>query len=226
MPARSSVKDTLPPPIDLWLHERVLREEGRCIVAGVDEAGRGPLAGPVVAAAAVLPEEFDLKGITDSKKLSPAAREQAYERLCADEKVVWAVGIVDAADIDRLNILRATHHAMRLAVTALRLPPDAILVDGLPVANLHPECCRALVKGDSLSASVAAASIIAKVTRDRLMCGPYHELYPAYDFARHKGYPTPEHLAALAEHGPCLIHRRSFGPVAQTAMRFGSRDTS
>ena len=126
---------------------------------------------------------------------------------------------MDAPEIDRLNILRATHQAMRLAVQNLRVAPDVVLVDGLPVQNLHIDC-RSLVKGDTLSASIAAASIIAKVTRDRMMCGLYHEQYPAYNFPRHKGYGTAEHLAALTLHGPCPLHRRSFGPVAQSALRF------
>ncbi|MES2460312.1 MAG: ribonuclease HII [Armatimonadota bacterium] len=205
---------------DLWEHERLAWSEGRLLVAGIDEAGRGPLAGPVVAAAVILPQTgFDAQGITDSKKLSPQARERLFERLCADESVCIGIGIVDAPDIDRLNILRATHHAMRRALAALSSSVDAVLVDGLPVPDLHADS-RALVKGDSRSFSIAAASIIAKVTRDRLMCGEYHDLYPEYNFARHKGYPSPEHLAALEAHGPCAIHRRSFGPVAQKCLRF------
>jgi ribonuclease HII len=212
---------------DLFEHERSLWDVGRLRVAGVDEAGRGPLAGPVVAAAVVLPDGFDLTGITDSKKLSPAARERAYERLRAAEgggAIHIGVGIADPPEIDRLNILRATHEAMRRALAAVAGELDAVLVDGLPVPGLHADCCHALVKGDSRSASIAAASIIAKVTRDRLMCGPYHERFPLYDFARHKGYPTPEHLAALSEHGPCEIHRRSFGPVAQCSFRFRTEE--
>jgi ribonuclease HII len=208
----------IPIVTDLWEPERLAWAEGRILVAGVDEAGRGPLAGPVVAAAVILPQiGFDAKGITDSKKLTPQARERLFERLCSDPSVRIGVGIVDAPEIDRLNILRATHHAMRCALAALPNPVDAVLVDGLPVPNLHTDC-RALVKGDSRSFSIAAASIIAKVTRDRLMAGEYHERYPEYNFARHKGYPSPEHLAALENHGPCAIHRRSFGPVAQKCL--------
>jgi ribonuclease HII len=202
---------------DPWLHEREAWAEGKRRVAGVDEAGRGPLAGPVVAAAVILPAEFDPEGITDSKKLSPASRECAYERLRAESPFI-GVGVVHADDIDRLNILRATHRAMRLAVEALTEAPDIVFVDGLPVPGLHADC-RSLVKGDTRCLSIAAASIVAKVTRDRMMCGDYHEMYPQYDFARHKGYPTPEHLAALLEHGPCPLHRRSFAPVAQAALR-------
>ncbi len=214
---RGGRRKTEAPDLDLWEHERAARADGRLRIAGVDEAGRGPLAGPVVAAAVVLPEGFDLSGVGDSKKLSEAARERAFERIRAGALSV-GVGVVHAGEIDRLNILRATHLAMRLAVDALDPAPDAVFVDGLPVPGLHDDC-RSLVKGDARCASIAAASIIAKVTRDRLMCGEYHDLYPQYDFPRHKGYPTPEHLAALAEHGPCPIHRRSFGPVSQLALR-------
>jgi len=203
---------------DHWRHEREAWAEGKRRVAGVDEAGRGPLAGPVVAAAVVLPEGFDPEGIADSKALSPASRERSYARLCVEVPLI-GVGIIPADEIDRLNILRATHRAMRLAVVALPVAPDVVFVDGLPVPGLY-EDCRNLVKGDARCLSIAAASIIAKVTRDRLMCGEYHERYPEYDFARHKGYPTPEHLAALLEHGPCPLHRRSFAPVAQAALRF------
>ena len=207
--------DAAPP--DLWAHERAWWARGRARVAGVDEAGRGPLAGPVVAAAVILPAGFDPAGVKDSKKLSPEARERAEARILS-EAVAVGVGIVDAPEIDRLNILRATHRAMRLAVDALDPPPDAVLVDGLPVSGLHPEC-EALVQGDGRCLSIAAASIIAKVTRDRLMAA-YHDEYPAYDFARHKGYPTPDHLTALDAHGPCPLHRRSYAPVAQRVLRY------
>jgi ribonuclease HII len=181
-------------------------------VAGVDEAGRGPLAGPVVAAAVILPPDFDPAGIADSKKLSPAAREEAEARIRC-EAIAVGVGVVEAEEIDRINILRATHRAMRLAVDALDPAPDCVLVDGLPVPGLH-EDCEALVKGDGRCLSIAAASIVAKVFRDRLLCA-YDRVYPPYGFARHKGYPAPEHLRALDLHGPCPIHRRSFAPVAR-----------
>jgi ribonuclease HII len=201
-----------PEPVDLWTPERGFWERGLLRIAGVDEAGRGPLAGPVVAAAVILPPGFDLRGINDSKKLSPAARARAEARI-REEAVAVGVGMAEPDEIDRVNILRATHAAMRRAVMALTPCPDGVLVDGLPVRDLHP-CCEALVKGDSRSASVAAASIVAKETRDRLMRA-YAETFPHYGFAKHKGYPSPEHLRALAEHGPCPLHRRSFGPVAQ-----------
>lgn len=210
----------MPAEINLWEFERILWSEGKKTVAGIDEAGRGPLAGPVVAAAVILPDEtFVAQGLTDSKKLSPAARDTFFEMLTTDSRVLIGVGIIDPPEIDRLNILRATHQAMRHALAALPLTADAVLVDGLPVANLHTQC-RALVKGDSRSFSIAAASIIAKVTRDRLMTGQYHEEFPQYGFNQHKGYPTAQHLAALSEHGPCRIHRRSFAPVSQQCLLF------
>lgn len=203
--------------IDPLAFERAVRESGRQWVAGVDEAGRGPLAGPVVAAAAVLPPDFDPTGISDSKRLSAAQRERAYARLVA-EACAWAVGIAEPEEIDRINILRATHAAMRRAVSGLARAPDAVFVDGLPVPDLHPDC-RNLIGGDARCLSIAAASIIAKVTRDRLMVG-CHARWPVYGFDRHKGYGSREHLAALAAHGPCPIHRRSFGPVAQLSLRW------
>jgi ribonuclease HII len=209
---------------DLFEHERAAWRGGARRIAGIDEAGRGPLAGPVVAAAVLLPFDFDLTGINDSKKLSPDARASAFARLLADTRVIVGVGLSEPDEIDRINILRATHEAMRRALAALGGDtPDFVLVDGLPVPHLHPRC-TALVKGDSRSASIAAASIVAKVTRDRLMAGQYHAAHPEYDFARHKGYPTPDHLRALAQHGPCAIHRRSFAPVAQCALRFEGTD--
>lgn len=174
--------------------------------------GRGCLAGPVLAAAVILPEHFDPTGITDSKKLSARQRERAYERIVA-EAIAFGIGHCEAAEIDRINILRATHEAMRRALAALPIKADEVWVDGLPVANLHPNCHN-LIGGDSLNLSIAAASIIAKVTRDRLLV-QYDALWPEYGFAGHKGYGSAEHLAALEKHGPCPIHRRTFGPVAQ-----------
>ncbi|GAB4464821.1 MAG: ribonuclease HII [Armatimonadaceae bacterium] len=189
--------------------------------AGVDEVGLGPLAGPVVAVALLLPDDFDTAGITDSKKMTEAAREKAYIRILDAGTV--GIGIVDADEIDRRNILNATHHAMRLALTALPSPPVRVLVDGLPVPDLHPNC-EAIVKGDLRCSLIAAASVVAKVTRDRLMC-EYHTLYPEYGFNRHKGYGTRLHLAALQENGPCPLHRRSFAPVSQLCLRFPEADT-
>jgi ribonuclease HII len=200
-------------------YEDLARAEGAMYIVGIDEAGRGPLAGPVAAAAVRLPEGFDPKGIKDSKKMSAQSREIAFERIMAEASV--GVALVHADEIDRLNILRATHEAMRRALKSLTEildnAPDVVYVDGLPVPNLHSDC-RNLIKGDARCLSIAAASIIAKVTRDRLLCGEYDAIYPEYGFARHKGYPSPEHLAALAQYGPCPLHRRTFGPVAQLSL--------
>jgi ribonuclease HII len=194
-------------------HELELLAQGHAVVCGVDEVGRGPLAGPVCAAAVILPGDFEHDVLTDSKKLSEKQRESLYAELTQRDDIVWALAQLEPTEIDRVNILQASREAMRRAVLALRSTPTAALIDGLPVPDF-PIPQRALVKGDSLSLSIAAASVIAKVTRDRLM----HELaqrFPQYGFDVHKGYPTPKHLAALAQHGPCEIHRRSFGPVAQ-----------
>ena len=200
--------------------ENIHRASGFRTIAGVDEAGRGPLAGPVVAGAVVLPEDFTLAGLDDSKKLTAARREELYDLLLADPQVRWASGSADVAEIDRLNILRATHLAMRRAVTALgEPPPDMVLIDGLPVRDFSwPQ--QAVVKGDSLSLSIAAASIIAKVVRDRLMV-QLDAAFPCYRFAAHKGYGTAAHLAALQEYGPTSHHRRFFQPVAQCLLDFG-----
>jgi ribonuclease HII len=186
------------------------------LVAGVDEAGRGPLAGPVVAAAVILPEDFALDGLTDSKKVSAPKREKIYAILTATTEILWAVAEASVEEIDRLNILRATHLAMARAVQALPSKPDHALVDGLPVRGLPVEH-TAVVEGDTLSLSIAAASIIAKVTRDRLMV-ELDTRFPQYGFARHKGYGVREHLEALRNHGPCPAHRRTFAPVAQTQL--------
>ncbi len=194
-------------------HENALRRRGIEVVAGIDEAGRGPLAGPVVAAAVILPARFRRGILTDSKKLTPEQRETLFTHLTTHPQVCWAVAEVDHRKIDEINILRASHLAMRLAVQRLRLCPAHVLIDGLPV-NPFPHPQTALVKGDSRSLSIAAASVIAKVTRDRLMIAA-HTQYPQYGFAQHKGYATREHLRALEKHGPCPIHRNSFAPVAQ-----------
>ena len=202
-------------------HERALMAAGHGLVAGIDEAGRGPLAGPVAVAAVILPPDFELAGLDDSKKLSARAREKLYDALLAAPGVAWKCVLLDAAEIDRLNVLGATHEGMRRAALGLTPPPDAVLIDGLPVPRF-PLPQRALVGGDGLSLSIAAASIIAKVTRDRVML-EMDRLYPEYRFAKHKGYGTREHIRLLEIHGPCPIHRRSFAPVAQTALDFGNR---
>jgi ribonuclease HII len=199
-------------------HENKLRREGFRVVAGVDEAGRGPLAGPVTVAAVVLPDDFMHPVLNDSKQLSEKKREILFEELTNDARVRWHCVAVEADEIDRLNILQATWEGMRRSALALDPRPDAVLIDGRPVKN-YPLPSVALVKGDSLSHSIAAASIIAKVTRDRIMHALAEE-FPEYGFAIHKGYPTPQHLAALQKHGPCPQHRRSYAPVALAAAEF------
>ncbi len=197
---------------ELLQPERKLWAEGFCFIAGVDEAGRGPLAGPVTAAAVVLPRGVKLPDVFDSKQLSDAARRELKEEILSLDGVDSAVVCVDAQAIDRINILQATHQAMREAVSKLK-QLDCVLVDGLAVRGFPVEA-RNLVKGDSLSASIAAASILAKVTRDDIMIEA-DKLYPEYGFAVHKGYGTAAHLRALKEYGPCPIHRRSFRPVRE-----------
>ena len=194
-------------------YEKKLRAIGVAHIAGIDEAGRGALAGPVVAAAVVLPEKFRHRRLNDSKQLAPELREQIYSELVSDPQVRWTVGIVDSVEIDRINILRASHRAMRLAVEALIEPPDHVLIDGLPVIPF-PLPQTAIIEGDCISLSIAAASVIAKVTRDRMM-RDFCAHFPQYCFGQHKGYGTELHLLKLYEFGPCPIHRRSFEPVAQ-----------
>ena len=200
---------------DLFRFEREAKA-GRpeLVIAGVDEAGRGPLAGPVVAAAVILPpeEEFDLP-VNDSKALDETFREELGERLRSDPRIVWAVAERSAVVIDRINILKATHEAMREAVLSLKIRPGMAFVDGLKVRDFPVEA-RFIVKGDALSASVAAASIIAKTHRDHLMV-ELDKRYPGYGFAKHKGYGTAQHLEALRNLGPCPEHRKTFGPVAR-----------
>ena len=194
-------------------YEKKLRAIGIARIAGIDEAGRGALAGPVVAAAAVLPEKFRHRRLNDSKQLAAELREEIYCDLVSNPEVRWTVGIVDSVEIDRINILRASHRAMRLAIEALIERPDHVLIDGLPVIPF-PLPQTAVVDGDCLSLSIAAASVIAKVTRDRLM-RDFCVQFPQYRFGQHKGYGTELHLLKLHEFGPCPIHRRSFEPVAQ-----------
>ena len=193
-----------------YRHEGAAWRRGVSRVAGVDEAGRGPLAGPVIAAAVALNPERRIRGLQDSKLLTPAKRELLYDRI-QEAAFSVGVGIVDPETIDRVNVLQATRLAMLEAVRQLAPPPELILIDALALPSL-PCPQKALIKGDRRSASIAAASIIAKVTRDRIMLG-YDERFPQYGFRRHKGYPTPEHLAALATHGPCPIHRLTFRSV-------------
>ncbi len=188
-------------------YEKEIRARGFNRIAGLDEAGRGPLAGPVVAAAVVLPLRARLPGIDDSKRLSAQHREEAFSLLQIKASAI-GVGIVEAEEIDQLNIHRASLRAMEKAVAALPCFPDFLLIDGLFTLNL-PLPQMAIVKGDQKCLSVAAASIVAKVTRDRIMIA-YHQKYPEYDFARHKGYGTPDHIRAIEKYGCCPLHRRSF----------------
>jgi len=208
-----------------FLYESIARASGHRVIAGVDEAGRGPLAGPVVAAAVVLPEDglarlAGLGELDDSKKLTPARREALYAGLvspaCADVGLRWASAVATVEEIESLNILRATHLAMRRAVEALEARPSLALIDGLAVRDF-PVSQRAVVKGDGKCLSIAAASIIAKVTRDRMMRAHARE-YPAYGFDAHMGYGTRRHLEALRVHGICPIHRKTFAPVAQLTL--------
>lgn len=199
---------------DLYIYENTLRAEGYPLICGVDEAGRGPLAGPVCAGACILPAGLVIEGLNDSKKLSEKRREALYDQI-TEQALAWAVCLADEKTIDEINILQATYRAMRGAVERLSLRPDLCLVDG----NRDPGLglpTRTVVKGDASCASVAAASILAKVTRDRLMAA-YDAQYPGYGFAVHKGYGTKAHYAAVAALGLCPIHRRSFfkkhGPV-------------
>jgi len=207
--------------------ERQAWDQGYQRLAGVDEAGRGPLAGPVVAAALIFERPFleaeqygALQGITDSKRLTEAQRDGFFDLLTRSQQVTIGLGLADVGEIDTLNILRATHLAMRRALEALARPPDFALVDGLPVPGL-PVPSRAIVGGDGRSLSIAAASIVAKVTRDRHM-RELDRAYPNYGFAGHKGYGTRAHTEALLRHGPSPQHRRTFRPV-EDAIRIRAR---
>ncbi len=193
-------------PPDMLLFERELWPK-YTYIAGIDEAGRGPLAGPVIAAAVIIPNDFSVEGIKDSKKLNPLQREKLYTEIM-NHALSVGIGAASHEEIDKLNILQATYLAMNRAVDNLKIAPDYLIIDGngLP-KNKFPK--KAIIKGDNRSISIAAASIIAKVTRDRLM-DDFDKMWPAYNFARHKGYPTREHIAAIQKHGYCPIHRRSF----------------
>ncbi|NCC93926.1 MAG: ribonuclease HII [Opitutae bacterium] len=213
-------------PDGLLRHEQDAWAQGARRIAGVDEAGRGPLAGPVVAAAVVFQRDFleaeaggALRGLTDSKKLPARRREFFHALLTASPEVDVGIGSASVGEIDSLNILRATHLAMARAIGELARPPDLALVDGLPVKGLSVPH-RAIVGGDAASLSIAAASVVAKVTRDRWLTELAAQ-YPAYGFERHKGYGTRAHLDALRRYGPCPAHRQSFAPVAQRVLEFG-----
>lgn len=195
----------------LWNLEQDLFQQGFTYVAGIDEAGRGPLAGPVVASAVILPPFTLISGLNDSKKIKEQERKILAEEI-KNKALGWAVGVVDAQTIDDINILEATRLAMDLALKALKPKAEYVLVDGLSNPRITtPQ--KGVVNGDSLSASIAAASIVAKVHRDSLM-ETYAELYPQYFFDQHKGYGTAIHLEALNSHGPCFIHRKTFRPIS------------
>ncbi len=197
---------------DLWQFEKEAVRKGCQGIAGIDEAGRGPLAGPVVSAAVILPLSFQGAEVNDSKKLNPRKRELLYDRIYA-QAVAIGIGIVDALEIDRINILQASLLAMAMAVKNLDPPPDFLLIDGqFSISSDLPQ--QPIPKGDSLSISIAAASIVAKVSRDRMMQN-YHHYYPQFDFPRHKGYPTKAHKQAIRLFGCSPIHRKSFRGVKE-----------
>lgn len=193
--------------------ERFFRGHGFQRIAGVDEAGRGPLAGPVVAAACILPDDALFESLNDSKQLTPKQRGSLFAQMTQTPGVHYGLGVVDAETIDRINILQATFLAMQQAVAALTLQPDFLLIDGNRAPSFSIPC-EVIVEGDGRSVSIAAASVLAKVTRDRMM-QEYDAKYPQYGFAKHKGYGTEQHLEALAKHGPCPIHRKSFAPLKE-----------
>jgi ribonuclease HII len=190
--------------------EKILHEKGFSLIAGIDEAGRGPLAGPVVAAAVIFAQTWTHPEIKDSKQLTSQKREVLYH-IVSQEALAWGCALVEPAEIDQINILQASLKAMRMAVESLALEPDFLLIDGLhPIDISVPQI--SIKKGDQKSLSIAAASIMAKVTRDAIM-KQYHELYPQYNFVQNKGYGTQEHLRALVEYGQCPIHRKTFKTV-------------
>mgnify|MGYP000872625996 CR=1 FL=1 len=194
----------------LYEYERMAWRRGHDMVAGVDEAGRGPLAGPVSVAAVILPHDLYLPKLNDSKKLSAKVREELFEEIQSKAISIASV-LVDAKTIDRINIYQATINGMYEAIFSLAQEPQEVLIDAMRLEKL-PMRSQSIIKGDAKSASIAAASIVAKVTRDRLM-DEYDKIYPVYGFAKHKGYGTAEHIAALKKYGPCPIHRVSFEPV-------------
>ena len=193
---------------ELWNFEHEAMEQGYTLICGVDEAGRGPLAGPVCAAAVILPKDLEIPGLNDSKKLTEKKREALYD-VITEKALAYGIAMVSEQEIDEINILQATFLAMKGAVEALSVKPDFVLIDGNREPDLGELPLKTIVKGDSRSANIAAASILAKVTRDRYMMAIDGE-YPQYSFAVHKGYGTQKHYAALREFGPCPAHRRTF----------------
>lgn len=192
---------------EMLAYERLAWQQGYSHLAGVDEAGRGPLAGPVVAAACILDPEKPIYGLNDSKKLTPSSRNRLFSQIL-ENAAAWQIGLADHTIIDHVNILQATCQAMRQAIKELPVKPDILLIDAVKLTGVDQPVWP-IIRGDGLSVSIAAASILAKVTRDRLM-DEYDALYPEYGFAQHKGYGTPMHYEALAKYGPCPIHRLTF----------------
>lgn len=193
---------------ELKKDEEKLHSNGVKLIAGIDEAGRGPLAGPVVVGIAIMPEDSMIEGVNDSKKVSEKKREKLYD-LITQEAIAWNVGIADQNEIDEINILNATKLALTRAIEGLKIKPDLILVDALTNINTLGIPYKSIIKGDAKEYSIAAASILAKVTRDRMM-REYDEIYPQYGFSGHKGYGTAKHIAAIKEYGPCILHRKNF----------------
>jgi ribonuclease HII len=206
-----STDDLFDMECDPYAFERAARSSGYARIAGLDEAGRGPLAGPVVAAAVVLPPDLLIPGVTDSKQVPEPERERLYD-VIRGQAICYGIGVVDERTIDEVNIYQATIIAMERALQALSPQPDYLLLDAMTLPRISiPQ--KSLIKGDCRSHSIAAASILAKVTRDRLMCD-LHKKFPQYNFERHKGYGTKEHIALIQQYGPCDAHRKSFNPVA------------
>lgn len=194
--------------IELKQIEQGIYNEGKELICGIDEAGRGPLAGPVVVAAVIMPKDSMIEGVNDSKKVSEKKREILYEKII-DEAISYGVGIIDQKEIDKINILNATKEGLTMAVQELNPKPDLIIVDALNKIDTLEIPYKSIIKGDAKCYSIAAASIIAKVTRDRIM-RQWDEVYPQYGFSKHKGYGTSEHIKAIKEYGLCPLHRLSF----------------
>ena len=200
-------------PLEKFYFEREARLQGYRVIAGVDEAGRGPIAGPLVVAACILPENLSLPGIDDSKKLSPVKRESLYRQIISHPEIIFSIIIIEKEIIDQINILQATFKGMQESVASLQTTPDFVLVDGNQ-CPFFPMSSKWVIEGDSLSYSIGAASILAKVKRDEIML-EYDAKWPEYGFAKHKGYPTAQHREVLMRLGPCPIHRESYAPVRE-----------
>lgn len=198
-------------PQDKFYFEKEARLQGYRVIAGVDEAGRGPIAGPLVVAACILPGSLSFSGIDDSKKLSSTKREDLYKQIISHPDILFSIVIIEKEVIDQMNILRATLYGMQQAIAQLKIQPDFVLVDGNQCPDF-PMQAREIIQGDALSYSIGAASILAKVKRDEIMLA-YHEKWPEYAFAQHKGYPTAHHREVLMRLGPSPIHRESYAPV-------------